>query len=538
MPLGFLGVATASATPIPHGGTIYTVPGVGIAPPAAVNGFNPLLTSSAYDSQVEGNLYAGLLWINRRFAINFNESIAKQIIVGPHHRSFTVLLHHFWRWSDGQPVTTADIAYTYHMILKLGPLYPGYDTGGIPKEIKSFQVLSPYAFRIVTTRPVNPQWFELSGLSQLTPYPKQAWSKYSVQQLNDNMTNLKFFKVVDGPFQLESFHPGRYVSIVPNPHYSGPNPPHVARVVFRFLNSNAGVFFALKRGAIQLGNLPNPLYPARKQLTNYRLHLAGPIWGFNYLGFNFANPHIAFIRNVLVRRAIMHAIDQDLMIKVIAYGHGSRAYGLIPTHPDTFLSPEAKALLRKGEYNPARAKQLLREAGWHRDPDGIREKNGQKLEFTLYMPPQMVRGPTLLTQMLGAVGIEVHLREKPFNEVYAEMIDPHNTHWQAVYLGWSQSAFPTGGSIFRCGGAQNSYHYCNAEMDRLQDAIRVHTGLKALYAYQDYFTEQQPVIVLPDWNLFIMAAKNIHGLQRALPPLGGFNPQFLWIDPEAKKTKE
>ena len=109
------------------------------------------------------------------------------------------------------------------------------------------------------------------------------------------------------------------------------------------------------------------------------------------------------------------------------------------------------------------------------------------------------------------------------------MIDPHSKNWQAVYLAWSQTAYPTGGSIFKCGGVQNSYHYCNKKMDVMMDKIRITPGLDALYKFQNYFTKQQPVIVLPNMQLFVMAAKNIHGVSHAITPGGGFYPQFLWV---------
>lgn len=145
--LPFVGDADAASNlKIQNGGTIVTVPGVGLAPPAAMNGFNPLLTSSAYDSEAEDLMYQPLFWFNRDFRINFKLSIAKKIVVGPRHRSFTVFLHRFWKWSDGVTVTTADIAYTYKMLMKLGPLYPGWDSGGFPYAIKSFKILGPFSF--------------------------------------------------------------------------------------------------------------------------------------------------------------------------------------------------------------------------------------------------------------------------------------------------------------------------------------------------------------------------------------------------------
>lgn len=527
--------ALAAEHPQP-GGTVVTVPGVGLAPPAAINGFNPLLTSSEYDGQAEGIMYQPLLWINDKQRIEWNQSVASGIKVGANQRRYTITLSRKWHWSDGKPVTAADVAYTFHMIEKLGQKFPNYGTGGIPTDVASFKVLGPYRIEVMTKKPVNPRWFELNGLSMLQPLPAQAWSRYTIQQMYNKLTDVGFFKVVDGPFALQTFKTGRYVSFVPNPHYSGAHKPHINRLVLRFLTTPQEVFSALRTDAIQIGNLPYPLYPARHQLSALNTTILGPSWGYGYIGFNFSNPSIAYLRNVKVRLAIMHAINQDLLIKLDLYGHGMRLYGPVPPAPATFLSPAAKKLRLKGAYDPALSKKLLAEAGWKPGPGGMLFKNGHPLAFTLYVQPGNTRGPTLIKAMLAKVGIDMHLHEKPFNQVIAEMTNKANHTWQAVYLAWSLSTYPTGGVIWNCGGALNAYHYCNKKMDKLIKATTTQPGLEPLYRFQNYFTSQQPAVILPTAEHIIMSARDIHGIKKAFAPAGSFNPQYLWIDHKSSKN--
>ncbi len=507
--------------------TLVVVPGVGIGPPADINGFNPLLISSVFDEQAANLLFAPLLWINRHLHVDYALSVARAVIVGPHHRSYTILLKKHWLWSNGAPVTARDVAYTYKLIVRLKHRFANYGTGGIPTVVASFTVINPHTIRIVTHRPVNPLWFELNGLSLLTPLPAQSWRNTSVARLYDTLTDVAFFRTVDGPFHLQSFQPGRYATFAANKAYSGPNKPYFQRLVFRFLQSPESVFFALRSKRIQIGNLPLSLYRGRHQLTDFRAYPVGPVWGFNYIGFNYANPRIAFLRDVRVRRAIMHAISQRLLIQVLYHGHGLRDYGPVPPRPTTFLSPQARALEKHGAYDPRRARQLLRAAGWRRGPHGMRRKNGRKLAFTLSIPPGDVRGPVLIKDLLARVGIDMRLREKPFNEIVAETEDPRNTHWQAMALAWGLSPYPSAGNIFACGAANNDYHYCNPVLNKRLRALTRPGSLAAMYRYEDYFTSQQPVIVLPASPIIVEAARNLKGLRRALSPLGDFNPEFL-----------
>ena len=507
--------------------TLVVVPGVGVGPPADINGFKPLLISSVFDEQAANLLFAPLLWINRHLHIDYALSIARSVKVGPHHRRYTIILKKHWLWSNGTPVTARDVAYTYDLILRLKHRFANYGTGGIPTEVASFTVLNPYTIRIVTRRPVNPLWFELNGLSLLVPLPAEDWRKTPIVKLYDTMTDVAFFQTVDGPFHLQSFRPGRYATFTANKSYSGPDKPYFQRLVFRFLQSPESVFFALRARRIQIGNLPMSLYRGRRQLTGFRAYPIGPTWGFNYIGFNYANPRIAFLRDVRVRQAIMHAISQSLLIRMLYHGHGLRDYGPIPPRPATFLSQKAQALDKHGAYDPRRARRLLREAGWRRGPDGVRRKNGHKLAFTLSLPPGDVRGPVLIKDLLARVGIDMRLRETPFNEIVAMTEDPHNTTWQAMALAWGLSAYPSAGNIFACGAANNDYHYCNPTLDKRLRALTRPGGPAAMYRYEDYFISQQPVIVLPASPIIVEAARDLKGLHRAFSPLGGFNPEFL-----------
>ncbi len=525
---GIAGALRAAAALAAHG-TLTLVPGVGLAPPAGLNGFNPLLVSSAYDQQAAGLMFQPLLWIDRHLTVRYAWSIAQSVRVTDHDRRFTIVLKHHWLWSDGRPVTARDVAFTYHLIQQLGPRFPNYGAGGMPTDVTALRIVNRHELTVTTKRPVNPRWFTLNGLSLLVPLPARAWSRFSIPALYDHMTDLRFFRRVDGPYHLTAFAPGRYAVFTANRRYSGPDRPHIRRLVFRFLKSPESVFFALRAHRLQLGNLPMALYRGRRALRGFRAYPVGPVWGFNSLGFDYANPRIAFIRDPRVRQAFMHAINQDELITVLAGGHGMRDYGPIPPHPPTFLSRTARRLEVTGAYDPARARRLLKAAGWRRDGHAVRRKNGVRLAFTAYVVPGDVRAPILIKDMLARIGVDMHLREKPFNEIVAATGNPRNTHWQAVFLAWGLSPYPSVGNIFACGAANNDYHYCNPRLDRLLRAITTPGAHRALARFQNVFTQEQPVIVLPEQPIIVEVARTLRGLHQAFSPLGGFNPAALWF---------
>ncbi len=530
---GIAAAAHANGLRPRFGGTIVTVPGVGLSPPAAVNGFNPLLVSSAFDQQAASLLYQPLLWVTRRFRINKTLSIARRIRVSPNHKTYTITLWRHWRWSDGTPVTTADVAYTYRMIERLGPQFANYGVGGIPTNVASFQVMGPYRLRITLKKSVNPRWFMLNGLTLLTPLPA-AWARVSITGLYDHLADPRFFRIVDGPFRLVAFAPGRRVTFGPNHHFSGPDRPYLHRLVMRFLHDPESIFFGLKTGEIQIADLPHKLFPGRHTLKGFRERTVGPVWGFNYLGFDYANPRMRFVHDARVREAMMHAIRQGLLIRVQYYGQGVRDYGPIPPRPATYLSPLARRLERTGAYDPGLARRLLRAAGWRLNAHGIREKDGRRLVFTALLPPGQVRGPELIKSMLARIGIDMRLREMPFNQIVAMTQGPDATKWDAIFLAWGLGVYPSARNIFSCHGANNFYHYCSRRMDTLLNAVPAASGKGPIYRYEDAFIKTQPVLVLPGQRHVIEARADIHGLKRAYSPIGGFSPQYLWIAGHAR----
>ncbi len=513
-------------------GTVIVPPGFGLGtPPATVDSLNPFLISSTYDGEAAGLLYDGLLWVNRGHTITWSRSIASKIDVSADSTVFTVTMRPY-RWSDGVPVTAADVKYTLDLINKLGKTYAAFDTGGIPDLVKSFTVLGPEQFRVVTTHPVNPVWFELTGLSQLTPYPAHVWGKYSVNQLWQLQSTPSFYKVVDGPFRLVKFKMGQYISFAPNPDYSG-HKPEIRRFIMKFLNSSGDEIDGMQSGTLDLSNLPFSLWTAAHHLKDVRVIKFSPSFGFQLIALNYSNPSVAFFHNVRVRQAMADAINQAEAIHVLFHDTTTPQYGPVPVSPPTFLSPAAKAGHYPVGYDPAKARALLDAAGWKPGPDGIREKAGRKLEFTQIIPSGGATA-TLWTEMeqrnFRAVGIQMNIRQVEFNQLLALLYKP--LEWQVVRFGWSFGNYPDDQPQLGTDANYNQMGYSDKTMDTLLKAVTTQPGLDALYKYQDYAAEQQPIIFQNDDGVVVLARKGLKGVRASFPPTGAWAPQYLhWTTP-------
>ena len=513
--------------------TLVIPPGAGISGPSDVTALNFLLANSQMNQAVSGLLYAGLISMDKNDQIDYFHSIATKIESFDQGKRYVVTMRP-WLWSDRQPVTADDVLFTWETIKKLGDNYVAAGEGGIPDLVDSVKQLNPEQFEVDLKSPANPLWFELNGLGQLTPLPRHAWKNLTTDQLYENQSDPKFFQVVDGPYKIESFVMGRSISFVPNPLYPLEHTPF-KRMVFKFVNSDGAELQGIAAGELDLANLPHEAWQYGSSVPNSHLVPMQPPFGYDYIGLNFKNPKVPFFSDLTVRQAIQDSIDQKTMIAALWHGFGVAGYGPVPAVPPTYLSPEAKARQFRIGYDPAKAIALLEHDGYRPDPDGIRAKNGVRLEFTLIVPSG-TSTTLMMAQMmqpdLRKSGILMHIQQQDFNQMWANLIR-HLSSWEAFALEWSTSPFPSGETIFNTGGAFNFTGYSDPKMDQLIKDSTDKPGLDALYQYQDYATAQLPYIFLPETADDMLVHNGIGGVDRLITPAGGYNPQLLTLNREA-----
>jgi peptide/nickel transport system substrate-binding protein len=520
--------AVASAS-VPN--SVSSVSGIGLAPPDNANSLLPVVNNdSVANFQAVQQMYRPLIWLGTNLKIDWTDSIAKSIRVSGDRTVFTVTMKD-WKWSDGKPVTAADAAYGFQMIKNDGKRYLNYGIGGMPGIVKSFDVVNAHTFRVTLKHPVNTTWFELNGLSQITPAPEFAWKQYSIDYLNTHQTDPSLVQVVDGPYKLASYEQGRKMAFVANPSYSG-HQPAIKHFVLKMVTSSDAAFAALKTGDIQIGNVPPTLYNARHLVGNMKSLRTRGGFSFEYLPMNFNNPQVAFFHDLKVRKALQFAIDEPLIIKTVMHGIGVPGFTPVPSAPETYLSPKIKALVaHPGKmYRPAKAKQLLDEAGWKTGTDGIREKNGKKLEFTLLVPSGVawrLATAQILKQEWQSIGVKASIHQVTFNQELTEL--QSHKGWDMGMIGWTYSPdyYPSGGGLFNTGGGTNYGLYSDPKMDKLIEATMQAKGLKTLYAYENYAAAQLPVLYIPQPGYLVKYDSRLNGMNRFYNPVGFMATEYL-----------
>jgi peptide/nickel transport system substrate-binding protein len=533
----------------------------------------PLIDSahSSIDNrnQFEYLMYRPLYWFGQgsQPVLNDSLSLAQTPVFTNNDRTVTINMKPY-KWSNGETVTAQDVAFWLNMLSVEKKEWAYYVPGGFPDNLTGWKVTGPTTIQLTLIHPYNPQWFTYNELSQITPLPT-AWDKtsatasgscatstatcaavwqYLYAQSKDpaSYASSPLWSVVDGPWHLVNYQTTGYAAFKPNPSYSGPIKPKLSEFIEQPFTTESAELNVLRSGSISVGYLPVTDI-AQKSLIAQSGYDMTP-WidaGINYFPENFNNPSVGPIfRQLYIRQAMQHLIDQPLYIKAIFDGYASPTYGPVPIQPSNpFVDSYEKS--NPYPFNVAAARSLLQSHGWMVRPNGITTcaspgsgshqcgtgvAAGAKLDFNL----TYASGNTSVSQEMqdmkstfSKVGITLNLSEAPFDQVISQSVPCQPTQASCTWEmsnwggGWSYSMdhLPNGDLIFGSGAGDNFGSYDNPEADKL--IVATETSLGALPADENFLAHDLPAIFMPKADYQLTEVKsNLHGVT---PQMSTFN---------------
>jgi peptide/nickel transport system substrate-binding protein len=286
-------------------------------------------------------------------------------------KTWTYTLRPNLKWSDGQPLTSADVAYTINRSRKEEWLNYTATTGNITASAPN-----P---RTVVLRSSVPD----PKLPTMDVYivPQHIWSKVSKQALAKYAAR---DGVGSGPFTLEKYVKGQYFRMKANPNYWG-GKPALDEVVFKLYTNPDAMVFALKKGEIDAAqDVPGAAFK-ELQKTKGIVAVQGQQGGFDELALNgyagkparskkFGSPNPA-LKDLRFRQAIAYAINKDALVSRAFNGIGTAADAMSPSANPEWV-PKIPASQRYN-FDLDKAKKLLDDAGYKdTDGNGIRNAKG------------------------------------------------------------------------------------------------------------------------------------------------------------------
>ena len=334
---------------------------------AYTQNFNPY--SPGVISGTQGLIYETLLYVNRLDG-SVKPWLASSYELASDAQSITFTLRQGVTWSDGQPFTSRDVAFTLNLITKNSSI----DLTGISSVIKDVSTPDDSTVKVTLNRPFNPIVWILGG--QVFILPMHIWSgvKGDPSQYADPNP------VGTGPYIVKSFTP-QLVDLVKNPKFWQPGKPQVDEVKIPAYSSNDSAQLALQKGEIDWTNLfiPN-LDRTYVALDKEHNHYWFPSSDDVMLYLNLTKTPF---NDMQVRKAISLALNRQTISKLGEAGYEPPANptGLVGEAIKTYIAPQYASM--QFTQNIAQADQTLKRDGWTKGADGFYAKNGKQLAFSI-----------------------------------------------------------------------------------------------------------------------------------------------------------
>lgn len=382
-------LSTSAQTARPRAGG-YIVVAVNADP----GGLNPAITTQGTVHLVTGSIFSGLVGID--FNLQPVPDLATSWEVSADGQRYTFHLAPNATFHDGKPVTSEDVRFTFEQLLLK---YHSRTRTSIGDKLKA--ILTPDAHTVVFefSRPCA-AFLQLIDVANAPVMPKHLYEN------TDPLTNPYNVKPVGcGPFRFVQWNKGDYVELQRNEHYFKQGKPYLDRVIFKVMPSAANAAIALENGEVDFLMNPAPLDVARLQKRSDLIITDKGREGYATVETMVPNLTRAPLNDVRVRQAIAHALDKNYLVEKITFNQAVVATGPISRLLNRAYNPHVTTYAR----DLRRASQLLDEAGYKRNTDGVR------FHLKTLCAQNWVKVAEALRAQLREVGIALDLQQMEFS---------------------------------------------------------------------------------------------------------------------------
>jgi peptide/nickel transport system substrate-binding protein len=332
-----------------------------------VDTLNPAIGALVFDYEVWNQVFPT---VTRKAAADFatTPGLASSWKASDGGRTYTYTIRPNLKWSDGQPLTAEDAAYTIDRSRKEQWLNYTSFTGDLVATAPNATTL------VVHSTAPDPK---LPSLGDTYIVPKHIWEKVPASQVSKYNALEGTGGVAGGPYVLKELKKGQYARMEANPNW-WEGKPKVDQVIIRQFNNPDAMVAALKNGEVDaVYEVPAGSFNSLKGLKD--IETTPAIQGsFNELAINagdgVAQPHPALL-DPRVRQAIAHAIDRKTIVEKVYAGNAQAATTIAPSADPAWIPDIPQS--QQYEFDLAKANKILDDAGYKdTDGDGIREMPG------------------------------------------------------------------------------------------------------------------------------------------------------------------
>jgi peptide/nickel transport system substrate-binding protein len=406
------------------------------------------------------------------------------------------------RWSDGKPLTAQDAAWTFQTILKYQS-GPTANSAGYVTDMTSAAAPNPDTLVLTYSQPVANV---LAQVEEVYVLPEHIWAKYATGKGKGLTTFQNDAPIVSGgPFTLTKYTQGEVALLKRNPLYFGPKP-RIQGLGLEFFDDADAMIEALKTNQLDaIESVPTTAVSNLKSSGFVVRSTSGNAFDDFIINDNpKQDASHSELMNPLLRQAFSYAINREQIVRTVLLGYGQAGGSIVPPVTGTWSDPAIKPV----PYDPARANELLNEAGYKMGPGGIRIAGGHPMSYTVILPADITgqygeRSFEIVQQDLKQVGIQLTPDVLDDSAAYSAVTASNYKSFEMAMWDWYPETDPDFIlSVPTCGqwDTWNDTGYCNKAYDALFNAqgaaMSPAQRLKIVYQMQEMISRADTYLVL------------------------------------------
>ncbi|MDR7079398.1 peptide/nickel transport system substrate-binding protein [Neobacillus niacini] len=372
---------------------------------------NPINAQGNATEQMLTIMTDNLVGINSN--MTFSQKLAKTIETTD-NQTFTITLHENAKWSDGTPFTTKDVKFTMKMVthpkvtttFMFNYIEGLNDSGKLESgtEISGLEIVNDHTFNITTKYPIDMIFFKDDFASKIRFLPEHILKDAKPEELDkhDYMINPT---VTLGAFTLEKYAKDQYLEFSINKdYYLGV--PKVDKIYVKIMPAS-NIVAQLQTGELDMHMEGTALIPTEdheriSNLLNVNAEYSDISFPVHFI-INNGN-----ISDEKVRKALFYGINREMFVKQLLNGNGEIIHGVLPS-----AHPYYNKNIEPYPYDPEKAKQLFKEAGWNFD---------QVINFVVPVGNKTrERAAELAAENLNSIGLKVNIQKFDFPTTFKKL---------------------------------------------------------------------------------------------------------------------
>ncbi|MEM8868054.1 MAG: ABC transporter substrate-binding protein [Verrucomicrobiota bacterium] len=491
--------------------------------------------------------------------------------------SYTFRLREGLLWSDGRPFTADDVIFTFDVISaqrkdeatgKMIPLYPTkyYSKLEYGDSSLAYKKINDHTVLIETPQIYAGLFYDLHDILILPKHVLvesheneaflEQWSVQTAIETPEQIVGL-------GPFTVESYQPAERLVLKPNPHYwkadrEGQRLPYVDRMIYKYVGESTTSTMHVATGQVSGGGVgPSSVGWVREaeEVHDFTIYDRGPanmltaVWlnlnpDVDPEGKPYVDPVKAnWLQDKRFRQAMLYGFNRQGVVDSSYFGGGSVVHSTITKPLGYWYNPN----VRRYDYDPEKAKALLKLAGFVRNEAGLLEDAaGNPVSLVLTLPngggwEELV---LVFKENMSELGIEIIMQPTEFATMSRQLEYTFDYEMMVLAWGYSSAAYDPSEdqSFFLSSGKDHNWHpkqvepatEWEARIDALykvqERTFDKETRVAAMHEIQEILAEELPVLTMAAPNAYAVIKNEWQNLR--VPDSGGFiwNIEEIWTN--------